>query len=305
MNPHLGRTRIRSALAELLPRDATAQAFTLADLFGNDLDRYAELIVAPAQQAAGFMTRGEDLQFYQRARIALMEFGFGPQALELHGALSTWFEHRRAFLKLEWRRTEAGVEPLAACYFRRRPPVASALARLAALGAGSAAVAHAEEMARALAKGSIHFVSVAFQPGRPPYYKLYFSQFADPADPAAATARVDRVFDLFGVGGLVREHWRELHDATVGPGEQTFFVSMSSGGDGPRPSFKIDYPSVSPMRASEWLPVAERRAVVLEIERTCALAGVRALSFLGVRFTPGEPAPVLKYYADVRRPDAT
>jgi hypothetical protein len=297
--PQLGRIRTRAALAGELPRDQTALPFALVELFGNDLDAYAELISGPGDQVAGFMTRGEGVQFTERVRIAFAELGLGRAAYERYAALSTWFEHLRAFLKIEWHRTPAGLEPLAACYFRRRPPVPTALARLAEFGVGPRPLARAQALAYALDKPTIHFVSAAFRPDHPPHHKLYFSQMADASSRAAAMARVERVFELFGITGPTHERWRELHEATVGFGEPTFFVSTSFVDDEPSPSFKIDYPGVSAVRASEWRPRAERPAIVLEVERACARAGTRALSFLGVRFSPDAPAPTLKYYADV------
>jgi hypothetical protein len=302
MDAMLGRTRTRSALASLLPRDETTLPFTFVDLFGNELDAYAEIIAGPGGKVAGFMTRGEDGGFGQRAQLAMKELGLDEASREVHRALAAWFENKRAFLKLEWHQGPDGVEPLVACYFRRRPSLASTMVRLAELGVGPEPLARARAMGEVLDKGTVHFVSAAFRPGRAPHFKLYFSQLADGPDRVKSTERVARVHDLFGVTGPLRDRWRELHENTVGPGVETFFVSMSCTGDELSPSFKIDYPNVSATGASEWRPSGERPEVVLEIERTCAMAGQRALTFLGVRFAPGEPTPTLKYYADVPLP---
>ena len=150
-----------------------------------------------------------------------------------------------------------------------------------------------------LEKPTIHFVSAAFRPEHPPHHKLYFSQMADASNRAAAMARVERVFELFGITGATRDGWRDLHEPTVGFGEPTFFVSTSFTGDELSPSFKIDYPNVSGVRAAEWQPRSRRPTVMLEIDRLCTRAGIRALSFLGVRFAPDATAPTIKYYADV------
>jgi len=299
MIAQLGRVRTRAALAAELSRDHTALPFALVDLFGNDLDAHAELIGAPGDQVVGFLTRGDGAQFAERIRIALAELGLGPAAVERHAALSAWFEHLRAFVKLEWHRTPDGLEPRAACYFRRRPPVATALARLAELGVDRRALTRADELADALDKATIHFVSTGFRPGHPPQHKLYFSQLADATGRAAAMVRLERVFDLFGVTGSAHERWRELHDASTGIGDQTVLVSISVAGGAAATSFKIDYPGVPAVRAAEWRPRPERAECVREIEQLCHRAGARTLSYLGVRFTPGEPAPALKYYTAV------
>lgn len=82
-------------------------------------------------------------------------------------------------------------------------------------------------------------------------------------------------------------------------GEATLFVSVSFSGQEITPSFKLDYPEVTPAQAAAWLPDDQRARATADAERACALAGTRALTFLGVRFHAGEPAPALKYYGDV------
>lgn len=298
----LGRTRTRAALDRALPDDHAALAFALVDLFGNELDGYAELISGPGEQVTGFMTRGEGAGFAERVRVVFAELGLGAEAYERYAALSSWFDHLRGFLKIEWHRTAGGVEPLVACYFRRRPSVPAALARLGELGLGARSLARARALADVVDKATIHFVSAAFRPGQPPHHKLYFSQLADAAGRIAASVRLDRVLDLFEIGGPGRERWRELHGAMLATGEPTWFVSTSFVGDEPSPSFKIDYPEVPAEQAALWRPAAERADRAREIERLCQRAGTVALSFLGVRFAPGEAAPTIKYYADVPRP---
>ncbi len=49
----------------------------------------------------------------------------------------------------------------------------------------------------------------------------------------------------------------------------------------------------------ERLTIEATDPVITEAGETCALAGTSALSFLGVRFTPGRLNPALKYYCDV------
>jgi hypothetical protein len=298
--PPQGRVRTRALLAGELPRDLRDLAFALVDLFGNELDAYAELIAAPRDRVTGFMTQGEGAAFAERVRIAFAQLGLDAAAYQGYAALARWFEHRRGLLKIEWHRTDAGIAPFVAAYFRRRPAVDAALARLAELGAAPPALARARALASALDKATIHFVSAAFQRGGAPHHKLYFSQRADESSRAAASQRLERVFDLFEIAGPARACWRALHDATLGVGEPTWFVSTSLA-DAPSPALKIDYPEVSTAQAIRWRPAGEHRDRTREIERLCDRAGARALSFLGVRFSAGERIPAIKYYADVAR----
>lgn len=306
-DPGPGRSRTRAALADALPRSDAALASALVDLFGNELDGYGELIGGQGEQVMGFMTRGEGAPFAERVRVVFAELGLGAAAYERFAALSSWFGHRRAFLKIEWHRAvrgEAGCEPLVACYFRRRPSVADALVRLGDLGLGPRSLARIRALSEMLDKASIHFVSAAFRPGRPAHHKVYFSQMADADGRAAAAVRLERVFDLFEITGPGHDRWRELHEVMLGDGAPTWFVSTSCAGDEPSASFKVDYPEVAAANAVRWRPLDERADRAAEIERLCSRAGIAALSFLGVRFFPDGVAPAIKYYADVPRGEA-
>jgi hypothetical protein len=248
------------------------------------------------------MTRGEDAGFTERARATLVQLGMPDEAVAHHRALAEWFEHVRAFLKLEWHVGPAGAAPLAACYFRRRPPVDEVLARLARWGVGTAGRELAMDVGRILEKDTVHFVSAAFRPGNAVHHKLYFSQYLTPDTADRVAARIARVFRLFGIPHDVEERWRRNHDRTVHLDESTLFLSVSFTADATSPSFKIDYPEVAPVRAAVWLPEPEQLDAIHEAEAACALVGCPAVSFLGVRFAPDRPAPSLKYYCDVPSP---
>jgi hypothetical protein len=88
-----------------------------------------------------------------------------------------------------------------------------------------------------------------------------------------------------------------MHAATVHVADSTIFVSISMTADQVSPSFKVDYPEVSPARAASW----SREAAAIETSAAAlsAQAGCQRLSYLGVRFQPGEDLPTLKLYADV------
>lgn len=298
----VGRLRTRAAIARLLPPELTTQPFSLTDLFARELDEYAEIIVAPGRRAAGFMTRGEDASFTERARLTLTQLGMPPEAVAHHRALAGWFEHVRAFLKVEWHRTEEGAEPLAACYFRRRPEVDDVLARLARFGVTAPARELVMDVAQLLDKDTVHFVSAAFRPGSEVHHKLYFSQWVTPETRDAVTERIARVLQLFGFSEEAEAHFRINHRRMVSREDSTLFVSVSFTKDAIAPSIKIDYPAVAPARAAAWLPEAEQLDVLDEAQAACELAGTRAVSYLGVRLGLDWDAPSLKYYCDVPAP---
>jgi hypothetical protein len=180
MHGSSGSSRIRAALALLVPAQSAGLALGCAELFGRELDEYAELVAGPGRNPAGFMTRGEDASFTERAAAVLAELGMAEDAVAHHGRLADWFEHVRAFLKPEWHVSEAGVEPLAACYFRRRPTIDEVITRLGYWGLCAAARELTIDVARLLEKDSVHFVAAAFRPGSHVHHKLYFSQFLTP-----------------------------------------------------------------------------------------------------------------------------
>lgn len=284
---------MRTALRDGLGDDAIAAA-TVADLFAEPLDRYAELIASVGGDLAGFMTRGEDRGFTTQTSAALAYLGMSQEARDHHAALATWMEHRRGFTKVEWTR-DAG--PLAACYFRRRPSVVDVLARMATWGIGASGRELVAEVAGVLAKTTIHFVAAAFRPGSPIHHKFYFSQLVAADTHGQVAARVEALVRRFGGTASQLAFWQRMHAATVHLTDSTIFLSVSMTADQPSPSFKIDYPEVAPARVAAWstdAPSVERSAAA-----ACARAGCRRLSYLGTRFLPGQDAPLLKYYADV------
>jgi hypothetical protein len=300
MQASSGSSRIRAALARLLPSQPADAAGRCVELFGRELDDYAELIVGPGQRPAGFMTRGEDAGFTERAGGALAQLGMGDEALAHHRRVAEWFEHVRAFLKLEWHVTDAGVEPLAACYFRRRPTVDEVLTRLGRWGVGAAARELTMDVARLLEKDSVHFVAAAFRPESAVHHKLYFSQYLTAETQERVADRITRVFRLFGRPEAAIERWRTNHDRTVRLDESTIFLSVSFTADRIAPSFKIDYPEVVPARAAVWVGETEQAGVMGDCEAASALVGSAAVSYLGVRFA--DAGSSLKYYCDVPSP---
>ena len=298
--PSPGRAVTRSMLGQLLPRRAAPTALAFADLLGPNLDDYAELILGPAARPVGFMTRGEDATFTERVRLILRELDMPGDAVQHHERLATWFEHLRAFAKLEWHPVGDGenAEPLVAVYFRRRPQADDVIARMETWGMNWETRGLVRDVAGLLKKASVHFVAAAFRRGQPVHHKLYFSQFVTPETRGVVATRMERVLGLFGLPQEQRDRWRVQHDRHTGRGETTVFLSFSFTADAIGRSVKIDYPGASGEEAASWLAPEERPAVIAEVARACELAGRRRLSYLGVRLEPG-CAPALKYYADL------
>lgn len=275
------------------------------DRFAPELDDYAELIVGPAEKKAndngvlGFMTRGEGPEFTARVQQTLAELDLPPEARAHHAALAEWFDHKRAFFKIE----QHPDGPLAACYFRRRPTVDEVLLRLLRQKVAPVVRNRVMEVAARLAKGTVHFVSAAFRPDQPVHQKLYFSQWVTPATAVQVTSRIASVFDLYGLGEA-QAGWRARHATTVPPGESTLFLSLSFTADTLSPSFKIDYPAVGAVRAAAWLAPKDQDAVVQAIEHARPQVNAPNTTFLGVRFHPGRFEPTLKYYFDTPRPES-
>lgn len=287
----MSHARLRATLDAHCAADTAA----IVDRFQPELDAYAELIVGPGQAPLGFMTRGEDDSFTSRARVTLEALGMPPAALDHHARLAEWFEHRRAFFKVEWHRTANGFEPLAACYFRRRPRVDDLVLKLARWGIAPAARLAILELAERCAKRTVHFVSAAFRPGSVVHHKMYFSQWVRPETRDTVAARIERIMARYR---LQIPDWKAHHRLMLDPGESTIFVSTSITAEAPSDAFKIDYPEVGAARAAIWLPPAEQAAVIDDISSNAQHMGAHEASFLGVRFHPGRPTPTLKYYFD-------
>jgi len=285
---------IRNAISRLLPDGDTAAPLAIVDRFAEELARYAEVIVGPGGRPVGFMTRGEGPLFTDRVSAALASLDMPTEARAHQSALASWFEHKRGFFKVEWHE-----RPLAAVYFRRRPPIAYVLGRLESWGVPAAARARALSVAATLQKNSVHFVSAAFRPGREIHHKLYFSQWVTASTRADVARRIGGVFELYGIGPEAREAWAANHERCLGEEDSTLFVSMSCSSRELPPSFKIDYPGLQPEIAADWLPHERRAAAIADGERARTLAGSQRLTFVGVRFSSDRLEPELKYYCDV------
>jgi hypothetical protein len=294
---HAPRHRL-SQMAEV-HLDNTSAMSAAIDMFADEFARYGEVILGPAGDVVGFMTRGEGESFTQRAKLVLQSMGMPPAAIAHHAFLSEWMEHTRAFFKAEWQTTGDTVTPLAACYFRRRPEVETVLAKLHARGVSTARQDELRQIAASLEKDTVHFVAAAFRPGHTLHHKLYFSQYVTDQTRTIVEDRIERLFDRLGGSPELRALWRRVHrKMLLHLDETTCFVSVNFTDDQRLPWFKIDYPEVSPALAAEWAPPDQRAAVQRDAQTACAAASTTRLSFLGVRLGATGAYPSLKYYAD-------
>jgi hypothetical protein len=308
IDPFEPRRRLSQIAEHHLDEHATGMSAAI-DMFADELTRYGEVILGPAGQLVGFMTRGEGESFTQRASMVLRGMEVSPAAIAHHAYLAEWMEHTRAFFKVEWQAAGPAAPPgspavpLAACYFRRRPEVETVLARLHARGLSTARQDELRQIAASLEKDTVHFVAAAFRPGHSLHHKLYFSQYVTDQTRTLVEERIDRLFDRLGGRGDLRALWRRVHRKMFANlDETTCFVSVNFTDDQRLPWFKVDYPEVSPELAAEWAPPEQREAVKHDAEIACAAAKTTRLSFLGVRLGATGSHPQLKYYADFPAP---
>lgn len=288
------RRRILNRAARRAGEAVALEVQHTIERFADELERYGELIVGPGQAPFGFMVRGEGADFTARAAATIAEWGMNADARAHHARLAHAFDHRRAFLKLEW---HPEGDRLVAFYFRRRPAVNDAIGLLARAGALPRALDAAVQMAEALEKRTVHFVAAAVRPDRPMHHKLYFSQWVTDDTRAPVAERLGRVAHQAEVAELWTR-WRPQHDALLArQRDTTLFASLNLTGERRMPGFKIDYPDADPLIAAEGLPAAAQRPAVDEMRALARLLDRRRLSYLGVRFDGGD-APRLKYYLD-------
>lgn len=280
-------------------RSTAGAAQDAATRFGPELDTYGELIVNRRGTLAGFMTRGETVSFAARVRDQFAAFDVPDELMRQHGHWTGRLGPGRSFMKLEWDGTgNAAPSRLAAFYVRRRLPVREAVALIAANASGALPTAHFVTLARLLGKETVHFMAMAGRPGSPVHYKLYFSQLQRPETADATRVRLARALAQFAPHQAAVARWAAYHDMLAPIGrEQTLFVSLAMTRDGIQPSIKIDYPDVAPDVAVGVLDVAEQQEAAARFEALCDRAGIRRLSYLGVRLGVGD-TPVLKGYAD-------
>lgn len=278
---------------------AADAAHEAAARFAPELANYGELILNRRGTLAGFMTRGETESFANRVRDQFAAFAVPDELMRQHAHWRDCLGPGRSFTKLEWDGAgDRAPSQLAAFYMRRRLAVKDAIALITANAAGALPTALFETLARLLGKETVHFVAMAGRAGSPVHYKLYFAQLQRPDTADAMRVRVARALGQFAPHRTAIARWTAYHDMLAPIGrEQTVFVSLAMTRNGVQPSIKIDYPDVAPDVAVGVLDVAEQHEAAARFAALCDRAGIRRLSYLGVRLGVGD-TPVLKGYAD-------
>lgn len=310
----------RRAIQARLPLPHHASARSALDLLRPELDEYAEIISAPPGPlggVAGFMTRGEGPAFTERARTIAIAAGGGDNISSVGElmALAAWCEHRRAFFKVEWHPRGEACDVVMASYFRRRPPLSAVQRHLLDQGVPVEALEQLEEVARRLGKRTPHFVSMALRPGHSSHYKIYFSQYVTAETAAEVRRNVHAALETMQIHPAALARWEAQHasslstslasSAALPVSDATLFLSVSLTTDGVVPGIKIDYPDVLPEAVAAWSEPSDASdasatgpAIAAAARAAAAEVGAPALSYLGVRFLPHAPAPILKFYAD-------
>ena len=275
----------------------------LCETFLPELAAYCELVSGPSRMPIGLMTRAEDESFTTRVDTLMRDWDIPAEAIARYHQQAEFFEHKRAFLKLEWARgIDGDLDRLIAYYYRRRPAVDVIRRRYAASGVARAPLERVRMLASLLGKRSIHFVAAALRPNRPVHHKLYFSQYATPESAAPLAHRLAEAMRLFGIDPGVAAEQLEHHRRLVPRSRTcTLFVSMKFTDRELLPGLKIDYPNVS-LDQLGMLSRAEERPALIETARSlCTAAGARTVTFVGVTLFSQGPAR-LKLYADLPPP---
>ena len=263
-----------------------------------EFDSYGELIAAVDTKVAGLLVRGEGKEFTRRIGALMDSWGMTEEARQFHLTLADGFDHKRIFLKLEWCEFNRKLERQIAVYYRRRPCVHDALKILAGFGGRCLPLGDFRELAVLLGKDTVHFVAFTARPGRPLWYKFYFSQYLTPESYASAEARLQRSVSRFAAGSAPAARWAAYHDRLAPRYRpQTIFVSLAVSEDGTDGSLKIDYPDVSPTLASGLLDGAQAIEAEERLRWLCDAADRGRLSYLGVR-VGNQDHLTLKGYAD-------
>ena len=263
--------------------------------FLAELTRYCELVSGPGGAPIGLMIRGEDESFTARATALMRARGLPDDSVARFLEQSAFFEHKRAFLKVEWAAGPdgGGAERLVAYYHRRRPSVAVAQQRY--LGFGSRP---RRSSASASSPGCWALVHSLRRGGDAPRTsaapQALLLPVRDAGDDGGGRPADRGAMNLAGIDPVTAAAQLEQHARMLPAVEAcTIFVSMKFTDQGLLPGMKIDYPQVT----LDWLATCAAggdRATTLATGRSlCAAAGTSALSFVGVALSPRR-APALK-----------
>ena len=293
-----GRLGILTDMVTALAPAAASELDDVARCIFPEFDSYGELIAAIDSPVAGLLVRGEGQDFTRRVSELMESWHMTEEAKRFQLILAEAFNHKRAFLKLEWCALGDRIERQIAVYYRRRPSVHDALKMLAGFAGSCLPLGEFRELGALLGKDTVHFVAFTARPDRPLWYKFYFSQYLTPESFQAGEARLRRAVERFAAAPTAVPRWLAYHDRLAPRYRaQSVFVSLALCEDGSDGSIKIDYPDVAPMVAAGLIDGAVAAQTHERLRCLCDAAGRDTLSYLGVRIGAADHL-VLKGYAD-------
>ena len=293
-----GRLRILTDVVTALAPAAVSEIDDVARCVFPEFDSYGELIAAVDSPVVGLLVRGEGEEFTRRVSTLMDSWHMTDEAKQFHLTLAEAFDHKRAFLKLEWCVLNDKMERQIAVYYRRRPCVHDALKILAGFAGSCLQLGEFRELGALLGKDTVHFVAFTARPNRPLWYKFYFSQYLTPKSFQGVEARLRRAVERFAAAPTALPRWLAYHDRLAPRYRaQTVFTSLALCEDGSDGSLKIDYPDVAPMVTAGLLDGTAAVQTQERLRWLCDAAGRETLSYLGVRIGAADHL-VLKGYAD-------
>jgi len=293
-----GRLGILTDVVTALAPAAVSEIDDVARCIFPEFDSYGELIAATDSPVVGLLVRGEGQNFTQRVSELMKSWHMTEEAKRFQLTLAEAFDHKRAFLKLEWCVLGDRLDRQIAVYYRRRPYVHDALKILAGFAGRCLPLGEFRELGALLGKDTVHFVAFTARPDRPLWYKFYFSQYLTQDSFQAVEARLRRAVERFAAAPTALPRWLAYHDRLAPRYRaETVFVSLALCEDGSDGSLKIDYPDVAPMVAAGLLDGAAAAQTQERLRWLCDAAGRETLSYLGVRIGAADHL-ILKGYAD-------
>ena len=251
--------------------------------FSAWLAGYQELSLSLRGRDLGLMTRGSGLAFTHAVARYMEGAGVGEPRLRRLLLTADQLGHRNLFFKLELG-PEGALE--LSWYFRRRPPLAAALAWLDAEGVARADREAWAAAAAAMGKRTVHFLGCAEHPASgASRQKLYLS--------LPPEAPWDRLLAAGEHLGLTRRDWEPLlaHRGTLEG--RTCFLSADFADTELLPGAKLDIRGVPPELAHSLGRASREGAAQGDMLRE--LFDRRRYDYAGFRLLPGA-APSVKVY---------
>ena len=288
------RTAALLGLVECSVPQAGVEALDVSRCFADEFAGYSELILSQDGNTVGFLVRGETAEFTGKIQQVMYKWGL-VEAAVAHLRLAEYFEHKRAFVKFEWKRKRSGLEHYIAVYYRRRPALEEALDLVASCAKHSIDLAPFRELAGIVKKESVHFIALATDSRNRLRHKMYFTQYVTPDTHGVVKRNVQGAFARFS-SVAASAHWDSAYYAFFRKElEQTLYLSVAVSEDGLEPSLKIDFPDVDVELAVSLLPPVWRQQAYKNFARLCHAACCKKLSYFGTRWMEAV-SPTLKGY---------